>query len=442
MLLDDSRPEPHTTTYERHFVPNYMHLTALGVNHVSAPMAVREQLSVNLAEQDAVLQGLRALPGITGAMILSTCNRTELYFAQAKAAKSNPQAVLHDYLTMRGNAANLAPYFYQHDDASAVRHVFRVATGLDSLVLGEPQILGQLKSAYAQAKAANMMTPALERLLQQSFFVAKQARTDTGLGQNPVSVASSAVSLAKRIYDDFDRRTAVIIGAGETASLIARHLRAQGLKRLLITNRTFSRAQALAEELDGQAVLFGQLDRHLSDADMVITATASSQPLLDVEKVKAAISGRKRRTLLLIDLSVPRNITPEVANLQDVFLYGVDDLRHVAEQGQSARQQAAIAAEVAIDAHVHEFMAWMRARERFEPILALRERSHAARDVALAEAKRRLAAGADSGEILERLAHQLTNQMLHAPTVALRAAGAAGDDALIASAVKLLRLDR
>ena len=442
MLLDDLRPEPHTTAYERHFVPNYMHLTALGVNHVSAPMAVREQLSVNLAEQDAVLQGLRALPGITGAMILSTCNRTELYFAQAKAAKSNPQAVLHDYLTMRGNAANLAPYFYQHDDASAVRHVFRVATGLDSLVLGEPQILGQLKSAYAQAKAANMMTPALERLLQQSFFVAKQARTDTGLGQNPVSVASSAVSLAKRIYDDFDRRTAVIIGAGETASLIARHLRAQGLKRLLITNRTFSRAQALAEELDGQAVLFGQLDRHLSDADMVITATASSQPLLDVEKVKAAISGRKRRTLLLIDLSVPRNITPEVANLQDVFLYGVDDLRHVAEQGQSARQQAAIAAEVAIDAHVHEFMAWMRARERFEPILALRERSHAARDVALAEAKRRLAAGADSGEILERLAHQLTNQMLHAPTVALRAAGAAGDDALIASAVKLLRLDR
>ena len=310
------------------------------------------------------------------------------------------------------------------------------------MVLGEPQILGQLKSAYAQAKAANMLTPALEHLLQQSFFVAKQARTDTGLGQNPVSVASSAVRLARRIYDDFDRRTALIIGAGETATLIARHLRAQGLNRLLITNRTFSRAQALAEELDGQAVLFGQLDRHLIDADMVITATASSQPLLNADRVKAAISGRKRRTLLLVDLSVPRNITPDVANLQDVFLYGVDDLRHVAEQGQHARMQAAVAAEAAIEGHVDEFMAWMRARERFEPILALRERSYAARDVALAEAKRRLAAGGNSVEILERLAHQLTNQMLHAPTIALRDAGAGGDDALIASAVKLLRLDR
>ena len=378
-----------------------MHLTALGVNHVSAPMSVREQLAVNLTEQESVLQGLRGLPGITGAMILSTCNRTELYFAQAKAANGKLHSVLNDYLTMRGNAANLASHFYQHQGASAVRHVFRVATGLDSMVLGEPQILGQLKS-----------------------------------------VASSAVRLARRIYDDFDRRTALIIGAGETATLIARHLRAQGLNRLLITNRTFSRAQALAEELDGQAVLFGQLDRHLIDADMVITATASSQPLLDAEKIKAAISGRKRRTLLLIDLSVPRNITTDVADLQDVFLYGVDDLRHVAEQGQNARMQAAIAAETAIDGHVDEFMAWMRARERFEPILALRERSHAARDVALADAKRRLAAGGNSAEILERLAHQLTNQMLHAPTIALRDAGAAGDDALIASAVKLLRLDR
>ena len=419
-----------------------MHLTALGVNHVSAPMAVREQLAVNLAEQDSVLQGLRRLPGITGAMILSTCNRTELYFAQAKAENGKIHSVLSDYLAMRGNAANLASHFYQHQDASAVRHVFRVATGLDSMIVGEPQILGQLKSAYAQAKAANMLTPALEHLLQQSFFVAKQARTDTGLGQNPVSVASSAVRLARRIYDDFDRRTALIIGAGETATLIARHLRAQGLNRLLITNRTFSRAQALAEELDGQAVLFGQLDRHLIDADMVITATASSQPLLNVEKVKAAISGRKRRTLLLIDLSVPRNITPDVANLQDVFLYGVDDLRHVAEQGQNARLQAAVAAEAAIEAHVDEFMAWLRARERFEPILALRERSYAARDVALAEAKRKLAAGGNSVEILERLAHQLTNQMLHAPTIALREAAAAGDDAAIASAAKLLRLDR
>ncbi len=439
-----------------------MRLTALGVNHVSAPISVREQLAVSVQDADAVLNQLRALPGVSGAVILSTCNRTELYLAQTDSSQTNDRsdpdgatqlaqaitdgavknAVLTDYLRLRGSKANLAPYFYQHSGEAAVRHVFRVATGLDSMVLGEPQILGQLKGAYAQAKAANTLAPALDRLMQQSFFVAKQARTDTGLGQNPVSVASSAVRLAKQIYDDFERRTALIVGAGETATLIARHLRAQGLNRLLITNRTFSRAQALAEELDGQAVLFGQLDRHLSDADLVITATASSQPILDIARVKAALAQRKRRTLLLIDLSVPRNIETQVGQLRDVFLYGVDDLRHVAEQGLNARQQAAVAAELAITGHVNEFMAWLRARERFEPILALRERSYIARDAALIDAKRHISAGADVAWVLERLAHQLTNQMLHAPTIALRDAGAAGDDALIASARQLLRLDR
>jgi glutamyl-tRNA reductase len=436
-----------------------MRLTALGVNHVSAPISVRERLAVSVHDADRVLNQLRALPGVHGAVILSTCNRTELYLVQADSVESNDglhnleaaeshinpeikNTVLTGYLKLRGDAANLAPYFYQHDDAAAVRHIFRVATGLDSMVLGEPQILGQLKGAYAQAKAANTLAPALDRLMQQSFFVAKQARTDTGLGQNPVSVASSAVRLAKQVYDDFARRTALIVGAGETATLIARHLRAQGLNRLLITNRTFSRAQALAEELDGQAVLFTQLDRHLSDADLVITATASSQPILDTARIKAALAVRKRRTLLLIDLSVPRNIEAQVGDLRDVFLYGVDDLRHVAEQGLNARQQAAVAAELAITEHVNEFMAWLRARERFEPILALRERSYAARDTALTDAKKRLSAGADVTEVLERLAHQLTNQWLHAPTIALRDAGAAGDDALIASARQLLRLDR
>jgi glutamyl-tRNA reductase len=202
-----------------------MRLTALGVNHISAPIAVREQLSVSVDDADVILNQLRALPGVSGAVILSTCNRTELYLARAESSplveetnstevrcvqtSVDPElknAVLSGYLKLRGSAANLAPYFYQHEDADAVRHVFRVATGLDSMVLGEPQILGQLKGAYAQAKAANTLAPALDRLMQQSFFVAKQARTDTGLGQNPVSVASSAVRLAKQIYDDFERR--------------------------------------------------------------------------------------------------------------------------------------------------------------------------------------------------------------------------------------------
>lgn len=429
-----------------------MLLTALGVNHQTAPLAVRERIALPIAEQAQTLGALRTLPGIEGAMILSTCNRTELYLASkaehhALTEGSNQHArhALQWYLQTRaghrGEADDLASYFYQYRDLDAVKHVFRVATGLDSMVLGEPQILGQLKSAYADAKAANALAPTLERLLQQSFFVAKKARTDTGLGQNAVSVASSAVRLAKQVYDDFDRRTALIIGAGETATLIARHLRAQGLHRLLITNRTFARAQSLAQELDGQAVLYSQLERHLADADLVVTATASTQHLLTVAQLQAIQKGRKRRTLLLLDLSVPRNIEPEVATLRDVFLYGVDDLKQVAEIGLNARQQAAKAAELAIDSHAREFMAWLHARERFEPVLALRERSYASRDEALAQAKKRLAAGADPALVLERLANQLTNQLLHAPTQALRDAAASGDQQLLENARRLLKLD-
>jgi glutamyl-tRNA reductase len=421
-----------------YFALFFMRLTALGVNHQSAPIAVRERLAVLPDAFGSTLSGLRALPGVAGAMLLSTCNRTELYLAQ-DTVQADAGAIAW-YLGQR-DALALAPHFYRHHDAAAVRHVFRVATGLDSMVLGEPQILGQLKSAYADAKAANTLAAPLERLLQQSFFVAKQARTDTGLGQNSVSVASSAVRLAKQIYDDFDRRTALIVGAGETATLIARHLRAQGLHRLLITNRTLSRAQALADTLDGQAVPIHQLERHLIDADIVVTATAASKAILSAAQVKTALAARRRRTLLLLDLSVPRNIEPAAGQLSDVFLYGVDDLRHVAEQGINARQQAAIAAEASIDGHVQAFMSWLHARERFEPILALRERSFAQRDHAVALAMKRLDAGQEPAQIIAQLAHQLTNAMLHAPTTALREAAAQGDDALLQHALKLMRLN-
>lgn len=426
-----------------------MLLTALGVNHQTAPLSVRERIALPIADQAGTLGALRALEGIEGAMILSTCNRTELYLASkaeqdAPAARAHAQQALRWYLQRRAGPRevdDLAHYFYQYRDLDAVKHVFRVATGLDSMVLGEPQILGQLKGAYADAKAANTLAPSLERLLQQSFFVAKKARTDTGLGQNAVSVASSAVRLAKQVYDDFDRRTALIIGAGETATLIARHLRSQGLHRLLITNRTFARAQALAQQLDGQAVLYNQLERHLADADLVVTATAATQHLLTAEQLRAIQKGRKRRTLLLLDLSVPRNIEPQAVELRDVYLYGVDDLKQVAEEGLNARQQAAKAAELTIDSHAQEFMSWLHARERFEPVLALRERSFASRDEALLQAKKRLAAGADPLLVMERLATQLTNQLLHAPTQALREAAASGDPQLMENARRLLKLD-
>jgi glutamyl-tRNA reductase len=417
-----------------------MRLTALGVNHLSAPLDVRERLSVPAQEQNGLLHALCELPEVQGAMLLSTCNRTEIYLAQSKLSDAaDDQRALAHYLQSRGASSELLPYFYRHEQAQAVRHVFRVATGLDSMVLGEPQILGQLKAAYASAKSAHTLAPSLDRLLQHSFFVAKQARTDTGLGQNPVSVASSAVKLCKQVYDDFDRRTALIIGAGETATLIAKHLQSQGVRRLIVINRTFSRAQALAAEVGGQAVLFAQLAQHLADADLIITATAATQPIISKRMLEAATRSRRRRTLLLIDLSVPRNVEASARELSDVFLYGVDDLRAVADAGLQAREHSAGLAEAVINGHVDGFMRWLQARESFEPVIALRERAFAQRDAALDAAKRQLQAGTPAAELLEKLAHQLTNQLLHAPTLALREA--AGNDEQIALLKQALKLD-
>jgi glutamyl-tRNA reductase len=415
-----------------------MRLSLLGVNHHSAPVSVRERLSLSADQQSVILPQLRALPSVDGAMILSTCNRTELYLAHAETGSSDE--VLQHYLAARGQSAD-AGFFYRHEDEIAVRHVFRVATGLDSMVLGEPQILGQLKAAYTSAKAANTLAPALDHLLQQSFHVAKQTRTLTGLGENSVSVASAAVRLSKEFYDDFDRRTALIIGAGETATLIGRHLKAQGIRKILISNRTFSRAQTLAESLDAQAVLLSQLDQHLIDADMVITATAASQPIIKLAHIERAIKQRKRRTLLLIDLSVPRNIAPEVKDARDVYLYSVDDLKVVTEAGQQARVEAAKAAQVNIEEHVADFMRWLKAREHFEPIVALRNKHFALRDEALAAAKRRLETGHDPAAELDRLAHLLTNQFLHAPTIAMKDAAARDQQAILDAASRLFKLD-
>jgi glutamyl-tRNA reductase len=414
-----------------------MRLSLLGVNHETAPIAVRERLSLNTEQQTQLLPQLCALPDVKGAMILSTCNRTELYLAHVENSAND--AVLHHYLRTRGQPDD-AGFFYRHFDDTAVRHVFRVATGLDSMVLGEPQILGQLKTAYSHAKAANTLAPALDHLLQQSFFVAKQARTLTGLGENSVSMASAAVRLAKEFYDDFDKRTALIIGAGETATLIGRHLKAQGIRKILISNRTFSRAQALAETLDAQAVLISQLTQHLSDADLVITATAATQPVITAQHVDSVLKARKRRTLLMIDLSVPRNIEPAAREKRDVYLYGVDDLKVVTDAGQQARIEAAKAAQISIDTHVNDFMQWLKAREHFEPIASLRNKYHAIKDTALSESKRRLQNGADAAAELDRLASLLTNQFLHEPTITMKEAARADDTAALELAMRIFKL--
>lgn len=417
-------------------------LAAFGVNHQSAPIAVRERFSVQKDQVSSFLQDLKALPGVQGAMLLSTCNRTEIYLDCGSAQLALAEAPAW-YLRERGlDPLQLQAHVYRLHGVDAVRHVFRVATGLDSLVLGETQILGQLKTAYADAKAADSIAPVLDRLLQQSFSVAKLARTDSGLGENPVSVASSAVHLAKQIFDDFANRSALIVGAGETATLLAKHLKAQGVRKLTIINRNFDRAHQLALSLDAQAVVYGQLQNCLHDVDIVACATSAERPILDKALLQKAQANSKRRMMLLLDLGVPRNIQDDCKQLRDVFLYHVDDLRHVVEQSLVARKQSAQLAEAVVDSHAQAFMNWLSARDRFETMLALRKRSETKRDHALEAALLALRSGESSDEVVKKLAFQLTNQWLHQPTEALKQAALDKDQALIQSARRLFGLDR
>jgi glutamyl-tRNA reductase len=332
---------------------------------------------------------------------------------------------------------DLHAYLYRHRDADAVRHLFRVATGLDSLVLGEPQILGQVKDAWATARNAGSLGSQLDRLFQQAFSTAKRARTDTRIGANPVSVASAAVRLAQESFARLEDSTVLLIGAGETIELAARHLVQAKAKRLLIANRTLSHAQDLASRHGGVALPLSELDRHLGEADIVLSATASREPILQRPQVAAALATRKHRPMLLLDLAVPRDIAADVADLKDTFLYTVDDLERAIEDNRRSRREAATEAEAIVDLQVARFVETMAASTRTAPLKRLRAHGEVARAEALAKAKQQLDAGQDPAEVLNFLAHTLTNRLLHAPTIALREAALSGNAELARAADKL-----
>lgn len=416
-----------------------MSLYLLGINHQTAPVALREKVAFAPETLEPALASLHALPDVSEVVLLSTCNRTEVY-AQANGS----DAALIDWLaTHPGSAADAPPgpelrnYLYRHRDADAVRHLFRVASGLDSLVLGEPQILGQVKQAWASARAAGALGGSLDRLFQQAFATAKHARTDTRIGAHPVSVASTAVHLAQRNFARMDESTVLLIGAGETIELAARHLAEARVKRLLVANRTLAHAQDLASRHGGFALPLEELERHLAEADVVISATASRTPVLQRRLVERALQARRHRPMLLLDLAVPRDIESDVGSLRDVFLYTVDDLEHVIEDNRRSRREAAEQAEVIIDLHAARYLEQLQASGRRQPLLHLRAHGEAARAEALAKARRQLAAGLPAEQALELLAHTLTNRLLHAPTVALREAALQGDAELARAAERL-----
>lgn len=403
-----------------------MPIVALGVNHVSAPIEVRERLAFAADEMADKLRDLVAQADVDEAAIISTCNRTEIYAVIANEAAK--RTLLHWLCRTRKVGADwLAAYLYEYTDADAVRHLLRVCAGLDSLVLGEPQILGQAKTAYQDACEAGSIGRTLDRLFQNAFSVAKQVRTETEIGANPVSVAFAAVSLAKQIFGDLSANTALLIGAGDTIELCARHLKEQGLHRMVIANRTVERAQALATALDAEAIALGTIPERLAACDVVISSTAAPLPILGKGSVERALKSRRHRPMFMVDLAVPRDIEPEVEQLKDVYLYTVDDLRDVIDENLRSRQEAAREAEDIVAYRIERFMAWHRAQDGLDILRHYREQAELDRDEVLAKALRRLARGEAPAKTLAYLAHTLTNRLIHPPTAAIRAAAEAGD---------------
>jgi glutamyl-tRNA reductase len=414
-----------------------MPLIALGLNHQTAPLALRERVAFDAAALPAALVALRAQPGVEEVALVSTCNRTEIYAEVAPGCEDVPARWLADSQGLE--AESLASYLYRHNDGDAVRHLFRVATGLDSMVLGEPQILGQVKEAWQAARSAGSLGKPLDRLFQQSFAVAKRVRTDTRIGAHPVSVAYAAVRLARQVFARLDQACVLLVGAGDTIELAARHLADAKVQRLLVANRTLEHAQVLAERHGGVALPLSELPRHLAEADIVISATASRTPVITREAVQAALAARRRRPMFLLDLAVPRDIAPEVAQLEDVYLYTVDDLEQAIEGNRASRREAAQQADAIIELQCEHYLAWWRAQGRQDALRQLRAEGEAARDRALAKAAQELAAGGDPTDVMQRLANQLTNRLLHAPSSALRQAALDGDVELLRAAERLFR---
>jgi glutamyl-tRNA reductase len=416
-----------------------MAFNILGLNHKTAPVALREKVAFNEGRLATALRTLRQESGVAEVVILSTCNRTELYWS----GSATPRDISQWLERHHGDNLNLTASLYVHQERLAVEHAFSVASGLDSMVLGEAQILGQLKEAYRVAQEAGSTGPALNKLFQAAFSAAKRVRSETQIGANAVSLASATVSLAKRIFADLSAHSALMIGAGEMIGLAARHFASAGVKRMVIANRTLVRAQNIAAEVKGYAVDLTALDKELAAADIVVSCTASTQPLVTETAVAAAIRTRRHRPILMVDLAVPRDIDPAVANLGDVYLFSIDDLQQLIDENRQLRELAAGDARTLLDQEVARFLADTRAHDAAPAIRVLRESADAIRQQTVEQAKRMLAAGKSSNEVIDFLANTLTNRLLHTPTQALRQAAESAEsaDRDLAQALKRLLLE-
>lgn len=433
-----------------------MALVLLGINHNTANVSLREQVAFPPERVNDALHQVESLAGVNEAVIVSTCNRTELYVdvdcneadqpqgdavseASQHAHQQQLLSWLSDFHNVNFEELSGCSYFSWYEDV--IRHLMRVACGLDSMVLGEPQILGQIKSAYAVGKELGVAKSQLGRAFQEAFSIAKEVRTDTAIGENPVSVAYASVTLAEQIFSDFSSLNALLIGAGHTIELVARHLTERGLSKIVIANRTLQNAVNLGEKFGARGVLLSDIPEELEKADIVVSSTNSQLPLLGKGAVERALKVRRHKPMLLVDLAVPRDIEPEVGNIADAYLYSVDDIRDVIEDGVKSRALAAEQAAAIIERGVEHYLRQQRELNAVATLRDYRQKADAVREAELEKALKMLAKGSDPEAVLASLARGITNKLIHAPSVKMKQASADGRDDMVQLARELFDLN-
>jgi glutamyl-tRNA reductase len=416
-----------------------VHLFLLGVSHKTAPVELRERLDFSSRDLGAAVEALSSRPGAAETVVLSTCNRSEMYVVAEDIARANDELVsfLSDYHEVP--PAAFVPHLFACQDADVVRHLFRVAAGLDSLVVGEPQILGQVKDAYAIAAEHRSSGPLLSKLFHSSFVVGKRVRTETALGEGAVSISYTAVQLARKIFGRLNGRRVLVLGAGEMGKLTAQHLRAQGVGEIVITSRTLARAQELAHSVEGTAVPWSELMTVLAPADIVITATGSQRPILGRADIESVMGPRRRDPLFIIDIAIPRDVEPDAGNIEQVFLYNVDDLQAIVQENLTRRGAEMQRAEQIVDEEVRRFLTWHRSRGAIPTVVALRQRFDAIRRAELQRLEGKLAGlPADARARVDDITRIIMEKLLLEPTEQLKALPDRETQALYTEAVNRL----
>ncbi|MDZ7684137.1 MAG: glutamyl-tRNA reductase [Gammaproteobacteria bacterium] len=416
-----------------------MDLVVVGIDHRTAPVAVREQIAITPERMGHALHDLKGTPGLDEVAILSTCNRTEIYAVQSENDHGSLSAWLAKYHDIPMETLRDSIYVYSGD--ASVRHLLRVASGLDSMVLGEPQIFGQVKDCFTQAKSHNTLGSVLERISQHTYRIAKRVRSSTAIGQTPVSVASIAVDLAAQLFSSIAGCNVLLVGAGETVELVGKYLQQAGVERITIANRTIENAHRLAESMGGDAITLTDIPTRLSQIDILIASTGSELPILGKGTVERALKERRHSPIFMVDLAVPRDIEPEIADLRDVYLYSIDDLEQLIAENITNREEAAQEAEAIITEALSELEAEDKSRSAVDILVRFRQQNEAIKDVELGKALDRLERGEAPEKVMMHLANQLTNKIIHNPSVQLKQASAEGRDNVVQALAELFQLD-